>query len=324
MARQSSIRAVGAGNHGSELVRKLQRLRSRWLPGPTHANRVLELLDWRLQRALGRSIRVRMFSEAHLPPVFTDSTQLVRVLTQLALFACNGASQGGGLTISAAARRVTDTRPDGPPEVGDYIVFCVCGHAAAAIPSDSSSADAREQDDAPEPADLRLAYRFASRSQGHLSIESDTPKGRRSELYLPCAGRSRQRRAARQTILVVEDDRAVLDRAMMLIGSLGYAVLVAQTPDDALRQLAASDSVDLMFIDLVLGGGASGDELAQEAQQLRPKVSVVLTTGYEERADIVAAQGRYPVLRKPYRREDLASALRGALNGDGKTPSPSA
>jgi CheY-like chemotaxis protein len=81
---------------------------------------------------------------------------------------------------------------------------------------------------------------------------------------------------------------------------------------DALELLERGDRFDLLFTDVVLPRGMSGIELARRARAIRPDLRVLLTSGYPE--DVFDDHGPLevglPLLRKPYRRADLAAALR--------------
>src|SRR5262249_58684454 len=74
-------------------------------------------------------------------------------------------------------------------------------------------------------------------------------------------------------------------------------------------------SFDLLFTDVVMPGATSAVELAEKAQRLRPGIAVLLTSGYAR--DLISRQDRsdYPMISKPYRREELAAQIRTVLAG---------
>jgi CheY-like chemotaxis protein len=102
-----------------------------------------------------------------------------------------------------------------------------------------------------------------------------------------------------------------------MLRSLGYTVLAAKSGPEALPILAGAEALDLLFTDVVMPGGMSGRELADRAHSLRPGLKVLFTSGYTENA--IVHQGRLDpgvqLLRKPYRRRDLALKLRSVLGG---------
>ena len=117
-------------------------------------------------------------------------------------------------------------------------------------------------------------------------------------------------------MLVVEDDPAVREAAVLHLKSLGYAVMEAQEAASALEVLAACDRVDLLFTDVVMPGGVTGRELAGSAQALRPDLLVLFTSGYTENTIVHHGQLDADVqfLPKPYRLADLAHKVRAVLD----------
>jgi CheY-like chemotaxis protein len=99
---------------------------------------------------------------------------------------------------------------------------------------------------------------------------------------------------------------------MRNLTALGYKVVPAKDAQSALAILASEAAVDLLFTDVVMPGGMSGPELAEAARRLRPGLRVLFTTGYAETSVDVADR---QVLRKPYGRRGLATAVRAVLEG---------
>ena len=97
--------------------------------------------------------------------------------------------------------------------------------------------------------------------------------------------------------------------------ALGYRVIDAASGAQALPLLDAEEPIDLLFTDVVMPGGMSGRQLADEARRRRPGLRVLYTSGYSENA--IVHHGRLDtgvqLLPKPYRRADLARAIRQAL-----------
>ncbi len=96
------------------------------------------------------------------------------------------------------------------------------------------------------------------------------------------------------------------------LSALGYKVVPATDARSALAILASDAVVDLLFTDVVMPGGMNGPELAEAARRLRPGLRVLFTTGYTETS--VEGADRQ-VLRKPYGRRGLATAIRTVLDG---------
>ena len=113
--------------------------------------------------------------------------------------------------------------------------------------------------------------------------------------------------SVQSTILIVDDDPAILEYAGEEQQGCGYAVLTALNGASALVLLRNNDRVDLLFTDLVMPG-VDGVELARRAGQEVPGLKVLFTTGYSTDP---TPEGR--LLKKPYRPRQLAGAIAAAL-----------
>ena len=117
-----------------------------------------------------------------------------------------------------------------------------------------------------------------------------------------------------------------------MMEDLGYRVLTARNGVEALSILERGEPIELLFTDLVMPHGISGGDLALRARQMRPELKILLGSGYSARisTDTATAIAGLPILRKPYRRDELAAKLRSVLaSGDGLAameirPGPSA
>jgi len=99
------------------------------------------------------------------------------------------------------------------------------------------------------------------------------------------------------------------------LASLGYRVCEAESGPAALAILDNDSSFDLLFTDIVMPDGMTGHQLAAIAQQRRPGLKVLFTTGYA-RASAGSEPFELPVnatIRKPYRKHELAARVRATL-----------
>jgi len=117
-------------------------------------------------------------------------------------------------------------------------------------------------------------------------------------------------------VLVVEDDESVRASVCAMLEGLGYRVRSAGDAEQALRLLQEGVPADLLFTDVVMPGALRAPELVREALALRPALGVLYTSGYTRDAVLHAGEGREALLlKKPYRREQLAQKVREALEG---------
>ncbi len=174
---------------------------------------------------------------------------------------------------------------------------------------------------------LSMVYGFVKQSGGHVTVNSEQGEGTTIKLYLP---RSTETAAVErkpvtgevpvargETILVVEDDPDLRTLAVTLLGSLGSQVMEAGTAAAALEELGSTTRVNLLLTDVVLPGGMNGRELAAEVERRAPGTQVLYMSGYTENA--IVHHGRLDadaeLLQKPFRRADLARAVRMVLDG---------
>jgi CheY-like chemotaxis protein len=120
-----------------------------------------------------------------------------------------------------------------------------------------------------------------------------------------------------ETIMVVEDEPSLRAMVRTVLARLGYRVLEAETGVEALKVWQQEgDAVDLLFTDMVLPDGISGQQLAEELRRRRPGLRVLFTSGYS--SQMLTRNGRLPngaeCLQKPYMPPELAVAVREILS----------
>jgi len=112
-------------------------------------------------------------------------------------------------------------------------------------------------------------------------------------------------------VLLVEDSDHVRYFARQLLEDLGCEVVEAASGEEALERLK-DNSVDLIFSDIVMPG-MNGLELAKRVREQNDRVAVLLASGYSSKQFIPADQREFPILRKPYKLQTLAVAIRTLL-----------
>jgi CheY-like chemotaxis protein len=114
---------------------------------------------------------------------------------------------------------------------------------------------------------------------------------------------------------VVEDDALVRGYVIAQLGGLGYRTLVASDGAAALALVDQGAEFDLLFTDVIMPGGMNGRQLADAVVARRPGMKVLYTSGYTD--DAIVHEGHLDpglaLLRKPYRKADLAQKIREVL-----------
>jgi CheY-like chemotaxis protein len=172
---------------------------------------------------------------------------------------------------------------------------------------------------------LPTVYGFAEQSGGHVRIDSREGDGTAVTILLPAVEaednqpsivrKVLSQRGRGERILVVEDEPQVLQFVCSQLEVLGYRVEAVTTGRDALALLQSEQKFDLMLSDVVLPQGMSGVDLARQASAVRPELKVVLTSGYPDEVfqQLGMRPGALPLLRKPYRRQELSAIVSGTL-----------
>lgn len=325
----SALRSVG---RGAELTGKLLAFarRQRLLPREVDVPALLHDVELVLRRTLGDAVRLRIEIARGLPRGYADAGQLEAALLNLVLNARDALLHGGEIVVSASEAEASLDRAQVGLAPGRYLCLSVRDNGRGMSPETLARAmepffttKGRERGSG---LGLSMVYGFARQSGGGLGIDSALGTGTDVRLYLPVATNTdstpRESWAGGgdapghgQRILVVEDDDAVRGIATAFLRAEGYEVEAVADAETALLRLEQERGYALLFTDVMLGPGLDGKQLARHARALRPGLPVLLTSGDEQHAEEAAGTTGPRLLRKPWRREDLADAVRRELAG---------
>jgi CheY-like chemotaxis protein len=167
-------------------------------------------------------------------------------------------------------------------------------------------------------------FGWIKQSGGHIKIYSEVGHGTTIKLYLPRAETSDGQQAPRpaivtprgdETILVVDDNPNVRKAVIRQLHDLGYQTVEAESSAAALRLVQGGLEFDLLLTDVIMPGGMTGYQLADELRQTQPDLKVLFTSGYTElAASTNHSRGNDQLLSKPYRKQDLGRAVRAVLD----------
>ena len=292
-------------------------------------NELIEGIDRLLNRTLGVDIEIKLNLGAGVWPVNADPSQLGASLINIANNARDAMPNGGVLTIATSNRELdadyAATHIDIVP--GNYTLIEM-SDTGTGIPPEMLSQifepffTTKEQGKG-TGLGLSMVFGFVKQSAGHINVYSEAGHGTTFRLYLPRASMIADAPEAatpseprnHETVLTVEDNDGLRRVVMRQLNDLGYRVVEAQDGPSALKILE-SQPVDLLFSDIMMPGGMSGYDLATKAVARWPALKVLLTSGFPETklngnsGLLVSTQ----LLTKPYRKDDLARALREVLD----------
>jgi PAS domain S-box-containing protein len=336
-ANLKSIHAIQkAAERAVELTKQLLGF-SRSKPAQqsvTNINLLVKEMDSLISRSVTPQINVEYHFAGDLWLTRIDPGDFEDTLLNLSINARDAMHDHGHLTIETRNSTLDESycsqHPGATP--GDYVQLAVSDNGEG-IPL-------KQQERIFEPffttkeqgkgtgLGLSMVFGFIKRSEGYINVYSEPGMGTIFRLYLPRAqdndvSQGRARRAATEslptgteTILVVDDEPALVELARESLEALGYRVFTATDGRQALQRLAETPAVDLLFSDIVMPGGINGYELAEQATTREPALKVLLTSGYTSKAMAQNGQARFNsyLLSKPYNQHELANQIRAVLD----------
>jgi PAS domain S-box-containing protein len=285
-----------------------------------------------LQRLIGENIRLRWLPEANLWPVLMDPGQIDQILANLCVNARDAIEGTGEITIRTCNASFDPTHAANHKGFlpGDYVVLSVhdtgCGMAPEIIPHLFEPFFTTKAMGKGTGLGLATVYGIVKQNEGYIQVHSTPGKGCTLDIYLPphrgetwALDREKPRLLTgrpHETILVAEDEPAILKMTQRMLESLGYTVLVASSPEKALESLQShTDTLDLLITDVIMPG-MNGRDLADMLSRLHPGFKTLFISGYT--ADVIDRHGVLDdgvhFIQKPFSRTDLAHKVREVLD----------
>jgi two-component system cell cycle sensor histidine kinase/response regulator CckA len=175
---------------------------------------------------------------------------------------------------------------------------------------------------------LATVYGIVKQNNGFVDVQSELGQGTTFTVFLPRhVGNAEQPQTlgpvqavarGHETVLLVEDEPAMLKMTTRMLESQGYTVLAASTPGEAIRLAQEHiDEIRLLMTDVVMPG-MNGRDLAKTVLASHPLLKCLFTSGYT--ADVIAHHGvldkGVQFIQKPFSGNDLAAKVRDTLAGE--------
>jgi two-component system, cell cycle sensor histidine kinase and response regulator CckA len=285
-----------------------------------------------LGRLIGENIRLDWRPGDEVPPVFIDPGQMDQILANLCVNARDAIPGQGIIRIHTErvhwkpeqVRRHPGLKP------GYYALLCIsdngCGMSPETLEHMFEPFYTTKEPGKGTGLGLATVYGIVSQNHGSIEVTSEVGRGTSFHIHLPAHDEAPQAVPAgpetplpggrgHQTILLVEDEQAILDMVSRVLGRQGYRVLSAHSPADALEQAGKhGDGIDLLLTDVIMPG-MNGRELAEELRKKHPTLPCILMSGYT--AEIIAgqelAENRIRFLQKPFSIRTLLDAVDATL-----------
>lgn len=329
------VEVRGAAERSAALTRQLLAFARRQAVAP----QVLDLNETTsgmlkmLKRLIGENIELAWEPAGGLWPVRVDPAQIDQLLANLCVNS-RDAIRGVGHVRITTRNVVVGPRTISSPDArcGDYVQIGIaddgCGMTQEVLSRVFEPFFTTKPAGQGTGLGLSTVYGIVRQNEGFVDVQSSPGHGTTFFVHLPrYAGPADEevtddsRNAAlrgHEVVLLVEDEPALLRMSCKALESLGYRVLAAASPAEALLLAEAhGGSIDVLMTDVVMPD-MDGRELADRVRAISPGLRCLFMSGYtpDVVADHGAATGAGRFLQKPFSLQEVGARLREVLSGD--------
>ena len=324
---------IKAAKRSADITRQLLTFARKQtiIPVVLDLNQTVESMLTMLRRLIGEDIDLAWLPKTGLSPLKLDPVQVDQILANLCVNARDAIEGVGKITIETG-KAVFDKA-----YCADHFGFIEGEYVLLAVSDDGCGMDQEVLDQIFEPfftskgegkgtgLGLSTVHGIIKQNNGFINVYSEPGTGTTFRIYLPGhrdqAVDSQQEKTTEiplsrgETVLVVEDEPVILGMSKKMLEKLGYRVLAAATPGEAigLAEKHASD-IHLVITDVVMPE-MNGKDLAERLQSLYPSIHILFMSGYT--ADVIAHRGvlneGVNFIQKPFSMNDLAVKVREAM-----------
>jgi PAS domain S-box-containing protein len=334
---------LNAANRSADITRQLLAFARQQTIAPKvlDLNQTIENMLKMLQRLIGENIDIAWLPAGKLWPIKIDPIQVDQILANLCLNARDAIAGVGKVTIE------TGNTSFDTSYCQDHAGFIPGEYVLLAVSDDGSGMTTETMNKVFEPfyttkkmgkgtgLGLATVYGIVKQNSGFINVYSEPDVGTTIKIYFT---RHRGQASHRprndsveiplsrgETILLVEDDKAILTLAKRMLEGLNYTVLSANSPSEAINMADRcghlEDKIHLLITDVVMPE-MNGRELANRLLIRYPDLKVIFVSGYT--SNVIAHRGVLDegvyFLAKPFFKNDLALKVREVLDSSGTTP----
>ncbi|PKN18966.1 MAG: hypothetical protein CVU71_09270 [Deltaproteobacteria bacterium HGW-Deltaproteobacteria-6] len=324
---------IKAAKRSSDITRQLLTFARKQtiIPMALDLNQAVESTLNMLGRLIGEDINLVWLPGEGPCPVKMDPVQIDQILANLCVNARDAITDVGKITIETGNAAFDETY------CAEHFGYVKGDYVLLAISDDGCGMDKETLDQIFEPfftskgvgrgtgLGLSMVHGIVKQNNGFINVYSEPGEGTTFKIYLPRysdevvnAPQNRREEISvghGETVLVVEDEPALLSMDKMMLGRLGYRVLAAGTPEEAIRLAEKyANEINLVITDVVMPE-MNGRELAVRLQSYYPGIKIMFMSGYT--ADVIAHRGvldeNMNFIQKPFSMKDLSIKVKLAL-----------
>jgi two-component system, cell cycle sensor histidine kinase and response regulator CckA len=301
------------------------------VPKALNLNETVESMLKMLRRLIGEDVDFSWLPETDLWQIKMDPAQIEQILANLCVNARDAINDVGKITIE------TKNKTFGNKYCSDHVKFLPGDYVMLVVSDNGCGMDKETLEKIFDPffttkevgqgtgLGLATVYGIVNQNNGLIKVYSEPGKGTTFKVYLQRHAEEVIQIAVKksaeiplshgETVLVVEDEVSILKLAVKILDGLGYSVLTANTPGEAIRIAGEhTGEIDLLITDVVMPD-INGWDLAQRLLQHYPNLKCLFMSGYT--ANVIAYRGVLDegvhFIQKPFSKKELAVKIREAL-----------
>lgn len=318
-----------AANRSADLTRQLLTFARKQtvMLKVINLNETVEGMLKMLHRLISEQIKLNWFPERDLWDIKIDPSQIDQILANLCVNSRDSIDGIGEITISTSKVKVDESFSVSHPGLtqGEYVVLSVCDNG--------SGMDKKTLNRIFEPffttkdtgkgtgLGLSTIYGIVKQNDGHIDVKSELGKGTIFDIYIPRyiekPIEEKEERKVKisvsndETILLVEDEKAILDMTKQMLSNLGYKVLATSLPNEAISIAErVNGRIDLLLTDIILPE-MNGKTMADKLISKYPKIKCLYMSGYS--GDHIPKDENLNIIQKPFSVTGIAEKIRETL-----------
>ena len=294
-------------------------------------NAILQNLETLLPRMLGTHITLETRYGSQLPHIAADTALVEQIVMNLAINSRDAMPKGGKLLLETLAVDLDSISARRHPEgrAGRFVCLIVtdtgCGMEPGLIRRIFEPFFTTKEMGKGTGLGLATVYAVVKQHHGWIEVQSEVGVGSAFKIYLPASDQAaavpatpvlkrESVQGGKETILLAEDEVALLELMRHVLGQYQYKILAASSGNEALHIWEQhKGQIDLLLTDIIMPGGMTGRELATELKKKKPELKVILTSGFNS-AMAGKDWGDTVFLPKPYLPETAAKLIRSTLD----------
>jgi PAS domain S-box-containing protein len=295
-------------------------------------NEAIEAILKMIRRIIGENIELAWLPGAGSTTVCMDPSQFDQVMVNLCVNSRDAISNTGRITIETGAVSFDEAY------CASHVYFTPGQYVLLAISDDGSGMEKETLNHIFDPffttkkdgqgtgMGLPTVYGIVKQNSGFINVYSEFGQGTTIKIYLPLDTMVTDKEelttiekipsSRGETILIVEDEPSLLEMNSIMLEHLGYVVLSAGKPSEAIHIIQeSSNNIHLVITDVVMPE-MNGRELVDQLKRIKPEIKHLFMSGYT--ANIIAHQGVLDkgvnFIQKPFTLKDLAIKIRKVLD----------